>query len=79
MKRIHVNAIIRQATGSRWNQSATREASSIAVGIKRCVQDLLGRQGVKGLHHTHLSLDVTITHVQDTSTRRLTSPSTPDA
>lgn len=63
MKRIHVNAIIGRARGSRWNQSATTTASSIAIGIKRCVQELLQRKGVKGLRHTRLSLEVTITPV----------------
>ena len=73
MKRIHVNAIVPRASGSKWNQSATTEASNIALGVKKCLKDLLKQNGVKGLRHTHLSLEVTITHVQKNQTHTTSS------
>jgi hypothetical protein len=65
MKRIHINARFNQAP-ARARQSATVQANTIPLGIKKAVQELLKRDGIKGRRHTSFSLEVIITEVTET-------------
>jgi hypothetical protein len=51
MKRIHINARFNQAPVPRARQSATVQANTIPLGIKKAVQELLKRDGIKGRRH----------------------------
>jgi hypothetical protein len=64
-KRIHINARFNQAPVPRARQSATVEANTIPLGIKKAVHKLLKREGVKGRRYTSFSLDVIITEVTE--------------
>lgn len=66
MKRIHLNARFNQAPVPRARQSATVQANTIPLGIKKAVQELLKRHGIKGRRHTSFSLEVIITEVRET-------------
>jgi len=66
MKRIHINARFNQASVPRAKQSATVQANTIPLGIKKAVQELLKRDGIKGRRHTSFSLEVIITEVRET-------------
>jgi hypothetical protein len=64
-KRIHINARFNQAPVPRARQSATVQANTIPLGIKKAVHELLKREGIKGRRHTSFSLDVIITEVTE--------------
>ena len=65
-KRIHINARFNQAPVPRAKQSATVQANTIPLGIKKAVQELLKRDGIKGRRHKAFSLEVIITEVTKT-------------
>ena len=64
-KRLHIHAQFNQAPVPRARQSATVQANTIPLGIKKAVQELLKRDGIKGRRHTSFSLDVIITEVTE--------------
>lgn len=66
MKRIHINARFNQAPVPRARQSTTVQAHTIPLGIKKAVQELLKRHGIKGRRHRSFSLEVIITEVTKT-------------
>lgn len=66
MKRMHINARFNQAPVPRARQSATVQANTIPLGIKKAVQELLKRHGIKGRRHTSFSLEVIITELRET-------------
>ena len=66
MKRMHINARFNQAFASRARQSTTVQANTIPLGIKKAVQELLKRDGIKGRRHKAFSLEVIITEVTKT-------------
>ena len=65
MKRIHINARCNQAFVPRARQSTTVQANTIPLGIKKAVQELLKRHGIKGRRHKAFSLEVIITEVTE--------------
>ncbi|MDF0667034.1 MAG: hypothetical protein P0119_13300 [Nitrospira sp.] len=65
MKRLHINARFNQAPVPRARQSATIQANTIPLGIKKAVQELLKRHGIKGRRHKAFSLEVIITEVTE--------------
>jgi hypothetical protein len=66
MKRIHINARFNQAPVPRARHSATVQAHTIPLGIKKAVQELLKRHGIEGRRHTSFSLEIIITEVRET-------------
>jgi hypothetical protein len=70
MKHIHINARFNQAPLPRARQSATVQANTIALGIKKAVQELLKRDGIKGRRHTSFSLEVIMIEVTETHATR---------
>ena len=66
MKRIHINARFNQAPVPRAKQSATVQDSTIPLGVKNAVQELLKRDGMKRRRHTSCYLEVIITEVRET-------------
>lgn len=74
MKQIHVSAIFRQATGSKWNQSKTVKATSIPLGVKRCLDELFKRPGIKGLRHKTISLEIIVPRAQPSCEMLTTEP-----
>ena len=65
MKRLHINARYNQAPVPRARQSATIQANTFPLGIKKAVQELLKRHGIKGRRHKAFSLEVIMTEVME--------------
>lgn len=65
MKRLHINARFNQSPVPCARQSATIQANTIPLEIKKAVQELLKRHGIKGRRHKAFSLEVIMTEVME--------------